>query len=585
MARPFLEVQQEGETTRTPLRDEPLTIGRHPASGLIVRDDRASRHHCVVEQGGGGYQVRDLDSRNGTKLNGKPVGTGTLKPGDVIRIGKTELRFLSGDSEEDPLPLIEHDDESRTSPPQAERKAVSFGDGDSGNRSSVQVPDDEQRISDKELVKLARECEKSLHEIIASLPEPGFELKQVAMINARGKMVHRDTGKDNDSGREAVRLLRLLLMVCLQVHASDVHVEPKAGRFRVRIRVDGLMVDVLELHSTLAIRLLSLVKVLCDIDITQKSVVQEGHFRLQVPGRRIDFRVSLTPAVHGQKLVIRVLDLANSPMYVKDLGLPSWMEDTVNRTIRADSGMFIVCGPTGSGKTTSLYAALRDIDANQRNVITIEDPVEFEIDGVTQIPVNESHGNTFSSLLRSVLRQDPDVLLVGEIRDPETAQIALQAAVTGHLVLSTVHARDTIGAVFRLMDLGVEPYLVGTAVNVLLAQRLVRVLCPHCKVSMRPTSAQMMKMNKYAQDVSKAFFPCGCGRCLNTGYLGRHGVYELLTATDDLRDAILNNPTMQNIRKAVEGMLFNSLEESGYRLVAEGITSFDEIDRVISAGV
>ncbi|MAE66919.1 MAG: hypothetical protein CMJ18_21890 [Phycisphaeraceae bacterium] len=345
-----------------------------------------------------------------------------------------------------------------------------------------------------------------------------------------------------------------------------------------------MMVSILQMHASIARRLLRVVKVLADIDIALSKSVQDGHFSAWIGSRRVDYRVSYTPAMFGQKLVLRVLDLANAPTHLKDLKLPTWMERDVGQVVRQDSGMVLMCGPTGSGKTTTLYALIREIDVTLRNVITIEDPVEYQIEGVTQIPINESQGNSFSTMLRSVLRQDPDVILVGEIRDPETARIAMQAAITGHLVFSTVHAQDVIGTIFRLLNLGVESYLLASGLHLVLAQRLVRELCPHCKSPQKLSPADMMRLDRYGvTGVTKVYAPRGCSRCLDTGHIGRRAVFELLSANDDLRDAILADTQIQDMRKAIRSTMFASLRESGYRLVAEGVTTVEEIDRVVGA--
>jgi type II secretory ATPase GspE/PulE/Tfp pilus assembly ATPase PilB-like protein len=245
--------------------------------------------------------------------------------------------------------------------------------------------------------------------------------------------------------------------------------------------------------------------------------------------------------------------------------------------------MILVCGPTGSGKTTTLYAALRDIDATQRNIVTIEDPIEVQLDGVTQIPVNEAQGNTFAAMLRSVLRQDPDAILVGEIRDADTARVAMQAAMTGHLVFSTVHTRDAVGTVYRLLDLGVEPFMVAAGLHTVLAQRLVRQLCPYCRTQTKPTQQQIDRLAKVGITQAKHFYgPVGCRRCLNLGYAGRRSIVELLVATDEIKDCILHAPSAQEIAKHLTRESFVSLQESGYTLVAEGVTSFEEVDRAVS---
>src|SRR5438876_10777939 len=225
-------------------------------------------------------------------------------------------------------------------------------------------------------------------------------------------------------------------------------------------------------------------------------------------------------------------------------------EDIMN-AMKGDAGMFLVCGPTGSGKTSTLYAVIRDIDVSERNVVTIEDPVEIQLDGVTQIPVNEPQGNTFSNLLRSVLRQDPDAMLVGEVRDPQTAKIALQAAITGHLVFSTIHSKDTIGTIFRLLDLNVEPYLVASGLQMVLAQRLVRKLCPACKIASKPSPDQLARMGKAGEGVQKIYSPRGCPKCVGTGFMGRRGVFEILKVTDDMREIVMKSPSVNEVHKTL----------------------------------
>jgi general secretion pathway protein E len=248
-----------------------------------------------------------------------------------------------------------------------------------------------------------------------------------------------------------------------------------------------------------------------------------------------------------------------------------------------DAGMLLACGPTGSGKTTTLYSCLREIDVETRNAITIEDPVEYYLEGCTQIPIDHKTGNTFATILRSVLRQDPDVIFVGEIRDIETANVAMQASMTGHLVYSTVHAKDSIGAIFRLLDLGVESYLVANAINMIQAQRLVRVLCETCKKPVKPTPAQNMKMGKALGGIAKIYQPTGCKMCLETGFHGRRAIFELLEFTDALRDVVLKKPAIQEIREVLNQGLFTSLQQYGYHLVGQGLTSFEEVERVASS--
>jgi len=312
--------------------------------------------------------------------------------------------------------------------------------------------------------------------------------------------------------------------------------------------------------------------------------MQEGHYSAVFPDRRVEYRVSFTPSVHGQKLVIRVLDQRGSPGAITELGLLNYMEDRVRKVCEQDSGLILTCGPTGSGKTTTLYNCIRSIDRQTRNVITIEDPVEYQIDNVTQIPIDEHKGNTFGTLLRSVLRQDPDVILVGEIRDEETARTAMQAAMTGHLVFSSVHAKESITAVFRLLDLKVEPYLVANSLNLVLAQRLVRLLCPTCKTTIPVPPGVSTRLGRHLQGKTVTYAPMGCVRCLRTGYSGRRALFELLDFNDELRDIVLTTPSISGMKRIIEQGLFTTLQQFGWRLVADGMTSLEEVDRVAGSG-
>ena len=612
MASAYLEIETPQGAERRPLGDDPLTIGRHEENALLIEDERASRFHCVVEKVGDQYRLRDLKSRNGTKLNESPVESAVLRSGDVFRVGKTRFRFVDPEAMAVEVPGGEAEPEPMRKAPQLRRshgagvveEPSRSGGGSKTRKSAALSLDDDvdynallQGLSPQETLPPAEDYRRVLEEFAAAGQDQRGDLSTMDLVSASGKVLHaaeigdgapasrpRKSRDEDAESREGVQLLRLLLLVCMRTRATDLHVEPKADSYILRLRVDGTMVDAVRLNRGIASKLVGVIKVLSDIDIAQRLIVQEGHFSAQVGvDRRIDYRVSFTPSMYGQKLVLRVLDLYNAPQFIHQLELPAWMMDRLRKLSRQDSGMLLVCGPTGSGKTTTLYTVLREIDVRQRNVITIEDPVEYHLDGVTQIPIDQNQGNTFSTLLRSVLRQDPDVILLGEIRDQETAAIAMQAAMTGHLVLSTVHAKDSIGTVFRLLDLGVEPYLVASSLNLVLAQRLVRVLCPHCKSQRKPTPQQSLKMGRFVEGTSAICFPVGCTRCLQTGYSGRRALFELLTVTDDLRDVILRKATIADIRETLKLTMFTSLQQVGFQLVAEGVTSFDEVERV--AGV
>lgn len=554
MPEPYIEIQNTEGRRNVPLNDQPITIGRHASNVVVLAEANASRYHCVIEKAPeGGLRVRDLDSSNGTKVNGQLVKVMRIGDGDTVTVGKTTMKLVA--------------------PGPAGPKVVDV---------IVDFDDEEEAEPD------VADYEKVLVRTAESLTDKKFGELDIALVNARGGLAHPAKGSTEkpkkqpiEQAREAVGVLRLILLICFRTRASDIHIEAKQDDYSVRVRVDGTMVDTVRLPREVGIRVTSLVKVLADIDIAQRNIVQEGHFSSRVPDRRVDYRVSFAPAMFGQKLVVRILDTANTPYHVWDLQLPEWMYEVITAAMKQDSGMFLVCGPTGSGKTSTLYAVIRDIDVGERNVVTIEDPIEIQLDGVTQIPVNEAQGNTFAALLRSVLRQDPDAILVGEVRDPETARIALQAAITGHLVFSTVHARDSMGTIFRLLDLGLEPYLVASGLQLVLAQRLVRQLCPACKVPVKPTPEQLTKMGEAGQGVEKIYQPRGCPKCVGTGFAGRRGVFELLKVSEAMREVMLKTPTMGDIQKSLAGTKFVKLADSGYLLAAQGVTSLEEVERAV----
>ena len=399
------------------------------------------------------------------------------------------------------------------------------------------------------------------------------------LLNARGQVVHGEDGGAGSS--DSLMVLQLMLYGAARCHATDLHLEPGQSEANLRMRIDGAMITVCDLPAELNKRIASLCKVLSDIDISQRSIVQEGHFSVRVPGRSVDYRVSFTPVMHGQKMVVRVLDKSLAPQTLESLGAPAGIIQSLSAASEVSTGLMTVCGPTGSGKTTTLYAVLRGIDAGLRNVITIEDPIEYELEGVTQIPVDADRGHGFSALLRSCLRQDPDVIVLGEIRDQDTAVTAMQAATTGHLVLSTIHANDAIGTIFRLLDLGVEPYLVASTLNLVLAQRLVRTLCPHCKAPVELGPSDLARLGLKEAPEAPVLGPVGCERCFSTGYRGRTGVHELMTASDAIRDVVMARPNIADLKAAAKEAGLVTLRERARELVLEGRTGVDEAHRVV----
>ena len=624
MRGPYLEITTPQGKQQVPLGPQPLTIGRHADNKLVLADNMSSRFHCVIESRPGGWVVRDLNSSNGTLMGGKRIATAPLAPGQSIQIGDTKLVLVDPSAKAQPAPaddddiielgadseivddleeveelteddLVEVDDdaliqvEPDPDPLLTSYAAKPAGGGFTGAHDdtlSVEFDDSPQEGSE------ASGYEATIAALADSLPDKPFTEHDIAMVNARGQMMH-PAAKDprKKSKREAVDILRLLLLICARTRATDIHLEPKTDHYHLRIRIDGVMVDVSRIPMEVGIKLSALVKVLSDIDISQRTSIQEGHFASKIPGaqggksggfRRADYRVSFAPAVFGQKLVVRIFDAANAPLKVDNLQLPDWMLDSVRHELQKEAGMVLVCGPTGSGKTTTLYSLVRSSDISRKNVVTIEDPVEVQLEGVTQIQVDEAQGKTFSTLLRSVLRQDPDVILVGEIRDPETARTAMQAAITGHLVFSTVHTTNCIGSIFRMLDLGVEPYLVAQGLHVVLAQRLVRKLCQYCRKPVNATARDLDKMGEAGQGVTQLYVPQGCPRCLGTGFAGRRAFFELLKTTDELRDVIVTSRKMEDIKRVLSaGSKFVRLEQGGYQLVAEGVVSLDEIDAAV----
>ncbi len=570
----YLEITAAGKSAQMPADVSNISIGRGPDNALVLVDIMASRQHCIIERTADGWRVRDLGSSNGTRLNGQIIKLSPLRPGDAIQIGKTTIKLFDPGLQEE----LTSEDLVDEEVSQLEALAMGRVDDDPLPRG-IQTPENV-------------DYETALVDLAESLPQRTFEEGEIALINARGSVVHEATGETKGIGqREAVDLFRLLLIVGFRSRTTDIHLEPRQESYGCRLRIDGNMVDVAKLPNQVGHRLATLVKVLSDIDIQFRDSIQEGHFAARVPdnrvrggARRVDYRVSFAPSVYGQKLVVRVLDTANAPLKMADLHLPTWMMQEVARGIEQDAGMVLVSGPTGSGKTTTLYSLVRSIDTSRRNVMTIEDPVEIQIEGVTQIPVDEDAGKSFSALLRMTLRQDPDVILVGEIRDAETARIAMQAAITGHLVFSTLHTKDTIGSIFRLLDLGVEPYLVAQALHLVLSQRLVRQLCPHCKRPEAATAEQLAVLGSSGQGVSRIFYPRGCTHCLGTGFLGRRAFFELLKVSNELRDTILRTPTMQAIDEALRDSKFMRLHSTGFELVAQGLVSFGEMDRIVGRG-
>lgn len=389
-------------------------------------------------------------------------------------------------------------------------------------------------------------------------------------------------GGPHDPDLDAVKVLDHLVQRAASVGASDIHVEPRRRTLRVRFRIDGVMADQGALPLELAPSLTTRVKVLGRMDMTIRRLPQDGQFSLELSdGRLVHLRASTFPAIHGENLVLRVL-LGHQLIDVEHLGMDDEELDQVRRLVTMPSGLIIVCGPTGSGKTSTLYSMIQELDTSNLSVVTLEDPIEVEFGDVTQGQTNVRQGFTFASGLRAILRQDPDVIMVGEMRDAETAQIALQASLTGHLVLTTLHTSNTVETIARLVDLGVEPWIVGNALQAVIAQRLVRVLC-HCASEMvlpNDITAHPEEERLVLRAGARVRKPQGCERCHQTGYSGRTGIFEVLEIDDDLRDLIKSRASTRAYRDYVRRAEIRELREVGLLRVGSGQTSLEEVLRV-----
>jgi type II secretory ATPase GspE/PulE/Tfp pilus assembly ATPase PilB-like protein len=393
---------------------------------------------------------------------------------------------------------------------------------------------------------------------------------------------------DLDSAAEDASIIRFVNQVLkdgLELRASDIHLEPFEDEFRIRYRIDGVLQDVPVPAQLKRFQpaIVSRVKILSHLNIAEKRLPQDGRIKIRLEDAEVDIRVSVIPMLHGEAVVMRLLRQNSKLRGMKDLGMDKREFDCFKRVVELPHGIVLVTGPTGSGKTSTLYTALNEINDSVRKIITIEDPVEYQLKGVNQIQVNEKSGLTFGRGLRSILRHDPDVVLIGEIRDQETAQIAVQASLTGHLVFSTLHTNDAPGALTRLVDMGVEPYLVASSLEAVLAQRLVRILCKHCKVVDDTPTALAYKARLGIPAATPIYRSVGCRECRNTGFHGRHAIFEWMDSTPEIRQLLLKSASTDQVRDAAKREGMRMLAEDGWRLVRLGVTTVEEVLSVTTA--
>ncbi|MBA3686489.1 MAG: Flp pilus assembly complex ATPase component TadA [Planctomycetes bacterium] len=375
------------------------------------------------------------------------------------------------------------------------------------------------------------------------------------------------------------KLLNLILLTAVKAQASDVHFEPFEATFQVRNRIDGVLYEMLPVPKNLAAPLVARIKVMAHLDIAERRMPQDGKISVRIGDREVDLRVSSLPTMFGESVVIRILDRSVVSLDLDKVGFPDELLTQFKEIIQMPNGIVVVTGPTGSGKTTTLYAALSAVNEDSIKIITTEDPVEYEINGLIQVPIDDEIGKSFGACLRSILRQDPDVLLVGEVRDAETAQIAIQASLTGHLVFTTLHTNDAPTAVTRLIDMGIEPFLLAATLETILAQRLVRTICMKCKTPYTPSEEEVMSLALRGRDISnqRFFYGKGCEFCKNTGYKGRTAIFELLTVDDAVRELVLSKASANQIRSVAQRSGMKTLRDAGIQKIFAGLTTIEEV--------
>lgn len=427
---------------------------------------------------------------------------------------------------------------------------------------------------EKAISKFYGDSNESVSDILKELGADGELSKEINEAGASGQGL---TELANET--PIIKFVNLVIFQAVQDRASDIHFEPFEDEFKIRYRVDGALYEMAPPPKHLALPVISRIKVMANMNISERRLPQDGRISMSVGTKQIDLRVSTLPTQFGESVVLRILDRSAVNLELSGLGLPATIKGYISEAILQPNGIFVVTGPTGSGKTTTLYSCLREINTIDSKLLTAEDPVEFDIEGIMQVAVNEAVGMTFGKALRSFLRQDPDVIMLGEMRDLETSQIAIQASLTGHLVLSTLHTNDAPGAVTRLIDMGVEPFLISSTLMAVLAQRLIRTTCKKCRTPFEPTESQLSMLNLSPHDIGDKvfYYGRGCAVCNDTGYKGRKGIYELLVVNESIRRLINERaPTVVVRQKGVEmGMV--TLREDGLRSIFDGDTTIEEV--------
>jgi type IV pilus assembly protein PilB len=417
--------------------------------------------------------------------------------------------------------------------------------------------------------------DENINELIDEIQGDSF----LAEFEGRNQSIDLDELKELSESNPVKKLLNLVLLQAIRDKASDIHFEPFEDEYKMRYRIDGVLYEMVPPPKYIAAALSSRIKVMADLDIAERRLPQDGRISLTVQGNPIDLRVSVLPTMFGESVVLRVLDRSQASFDLGALGLRPEDHDLVRMLIHKPNGIIIVTGPTGCGKTTTLYSALNELNDIETKIITTEDPVEYDVDGLIQVQMKPDIGLTFARCLRSILRQDPDIILVGEVRDLETAQIAAQASLTGHVVFTTLHTTDAPSSVARLLDMGIEPFLITATVEGIVAQRLVRRICENCKTQFEPSESQLMELQLMPDDVKgkKFHYGRGCSKCNGTGYKGRIGIFEIMVFNDEIRDLIMNQASTNVLRSAALKNGMRLLRDNGLVAIYDGITTIDEI--------
>ena len=432
-------------------------------------------------------------------------------------------------------------------------------------------------VIDRALAAYYGQSEESIQDVLDEMK--GDEA--LTEIADRGESIDLATLKDLVESSPVKKLLNLVLLQAIRDKSSDIHFEPFESEFKMRYRIDGVLYEMVPPPRHIAVAIASRIKVMASLDIAERRVPQDGRIELMVNGQPVDLRVSVLPTIFGESVVMRVLDRSQVSLDLDKVGLRADEMGVVHQLINKPNGIVIVTGPTGSGKTTTLYSALRSLNSPESKIITTEDPVEYDLDGIIQVQINSEIGLTFARCLRAILRQDPDILLVGEIRDLETAQIAVQASLTGHLVFTTVHTNDAPTTIARLTDLGLEPFLITATLEAIIAQRLVRKICERCKKEIVPTEEMLMELNLSSEQVKdRTFFHGeGCDACNNTGYRGRQAIFEIMAVDDTVRDLIMQNASTNVLRAEARKRGMRTLRQAGLLSIFDGVTTIEEVVR------